>query len=76
MEHAESADSQDFGQYFDEGYCKVSGLDDCCELTEAVNDADSNSSHCEVDGTWYICLDTKRWSTYGCIYLLTVLSLQ
>ncbi|RWW50259.1 hypothetical protein BHE74_00043502 [Ensete ventricosum] len=29
------------------GYCKVSGLDDCCELTEAVNDADSNSSHCE-----------------------------
>ncbi|RRT57097.1 hypothetical protein B296_00039348, partial [Ensete ventricosum] len=32
---------------FNEGYCKVSGLDDCCELTEAVNDADSNSSHCE-----------------------------
>ncbi|CAL9770288.1 unnamed protein product [Musa acuminata subsp. burmannicoides] len=51
MEQAESADSQEFGQYFDEGYCKVSGLDDCCELTEAVNDADSNSSHCEIEKT-------------------------
>lgn len=51
MEQAESADSQEFGQYFDEGFCKVSGLDDCCELTEAVNDADSNSSHCEIEKT-------------------------
>ncbi|XP_074571532.1 LOW QUALITY PROTEIN: autophagy-related protein 18g-like [Curcuma longa] len=48
-DHAERSDSNnsvEFVQYFDEGYCKVSELDDCRELTEAV-DADSNSSHCE-----------------------------
>ncbi|KAG6506492.1 hypothetical protein ZIOFF_031816 [Zingiber officinale] len=48
-DHAERSDSNnsvEYVQYFDEGYCKVSELDDCRELTEAV-DADSNSSHCE-----------------------------
>ncbi|URE13811.1 hypothetical protein MUK42_23237 [Musa troglodytarum] len=39
----------DFETCFNEGYCKVSELDDCRELTEAVTDADSNSSHCERD---------------------------
>ncbi|WOL01823.1 autophagy-related protein [Canna indica] len=50
MDHAESSDSRnsvEFAQYFNEGYCKVSELDDCRELTEAVTDADSSSSHCE-----------------------------
>ncbi|RWV83736.1 hypothetical protein GW17_00054621 [Ensete ventricosum] len=50
MEHAESSDSHisvEFAQYFNEGYCQVSELNDCRELTEAVTDADSNSSHCE-----------------------------
>ncbi|KAG6527433.1 autophagy-related protein 18h-like [Zingiber officinale] len=48
-DHAERSDSHnsvEIAQCFDEGYCKVSELDDCRELTEAV-DADSNSSHCE-----------------------------
>ncbi|XP_077219382.1 autophagy-related protein 18g-like isoform X2 [Tasmannia lanceolata] len=36
----------DFVQYFHEGYCKVSELDDCRDLTEVVTDADSSSSHC------------------------------
>ncbi|RRT53631.1 hypothetical protein B296_00039552 [Ensete ventricosum] len=50
MEHAESSDSHisvEFAQYFNEGYCQVSELNDCRELTEAVTDADSNGSHCE-----------------------------
>ena len=50
MEHAERSDSHnsvEFAQYFNEGYCQVSERDDCRELTEAVTDADSNSSHCE-----------------------------
>ncbi|XP_068663800.1 autophagy-related protein 18h-like [Aristolochia californica] len=37
----------DFAQYFHEGYCKISELDDCRELPEVVTDADSSSSHCE-----------------------------
>ncbi|CAM0955560.1 unnamed protein product [Alopecurus aequalis] len=42
-----SHNSGEFTQYFQEGYCKISELDDCRELTEAVTDADSSSSHCE-----------------------------
>lgn len=42
-----SENSGEFTQYFQEGYCKISELDDCRELTEAVTDADSSSSHCE-----------------------------
>ncbi|PKA60875.1 Autophagy-related protein 18h [Apostasia shenzhenica] len=34
-------------KYFNESYCKISELDDSRELTEAVTDADSSSSHCE-----------------------------
>jgi hypothetical protein len=39
----------EFTQYFHEGYCKITvpELDDCHEVTEAVTDGDSNSSHCE-----------------------------
>jgi hypothetical protein len=44
---SDSHNSIEFTQYFQEGYCKISELDDCRELTEAVTDADSNSSHCE-----------------------------
>ncbi|KAK9139508.1 hypothetical protein Scep_009189 [Stephania cephalantha] len=43
----ESHDPHDFGQYFKEGYCKVSEPDECREVTEAVTDADSSCSHCE-----------------------------
>ncbi|XP_078179016.1 autophagy 18h-like protein isoform X2 [Carex rostrata] len=41
--------SAEFTQYFHEGYCKITApeLDDCREVTEAVTDGDSNSSHCE-----------------------------
>lgn len=35
-----------FGQYFQEGYCKASTLDECRELTE-VTDVDSGSSPCD-----------------------------
>ncbi|KAK3138805.1 hypothetical protein QOZ80_5AG0373620 [Eleusine coracana subsp. coracana] len=44
---SDSHNSVEFTQYFQEGYCKISELDDCRELTEAVTDADSSSSHCE-----------------------------
>ncbi|XP_064968107.1 autophagy-related protein 18g-like isoform X2 [Musa acuminata AAA Group] len=44
---SDSHNSMEFETCFNEGYCKVSELDDCRELTEAVTDADSNSSHCE-----------------------------
>ncbi|KAJ8620654.1 hypothetical protein MRB53_029183 [Persea americana] len=43
----DSHNSLDFAQYFHEGYCKISELDDCRELAEVVTDADSSSSHCE-----------------------------
>nr|XP_029118325.1 autophagy-related protein 18h isoform X2 [Elaeis guineensis] len=46
-ETSDSHNSLEVTQYFHEGYCKVSELDDCRELTEAVTDADSSSSHCE-----------------------------
>ncbi|XP_072959818.1 autophagy-related protein 18g-like [Typha angustifolia] len=46
-ETSDSHNSLEFTQYFHEGYCKISELDDCRELTEAVTDADSISSHCE-----------------------------
>ncbi|KAJ0977594.1 hypothetical protein J5N97_013068 [Dioscorea zingiberensis] len=47
VENVDSFNSVEFTQYLHEGYCKISELNDCCELTEAVNDADSGSSHCE-----------------------------
>jgi hypothetical protein len=47
QEASHSHSSVEFTQYFQEGYCKISELDDCRELTEAVTDADSSSSHCE-----------------------------
>ncbi|KAM0947731.1 putative transcription factor WD40-like family [Dioscorea sansibarensis] len=43
----DSFNSMEFTQYLHEGYCKISELSDCCELTEAVTDVDSSSSHCE-----------------------------
>ncbi|XP_073104437.1 autophagy-related protein 18g isoform X2 [Elaeis guineensis] len=46
-ETSSSHNSLEFTQFFHEGYCKVSELDDCCELTGAVTDADSSSNHCE-----------------------------
>ncbi|KAM0954276.1 putative transcription factor WD40-like family [Dioscorea sansibarensis] len=48
-EMSESLNSGQFAPYFNEGYCKVSELDDCRELTEVVTDVDSSSSHCERD---------------------------
>ncbi|XP_020684473.1 autophagy-related protein 18h [Dendrobium catenatum] len=47
MEASGSHNSVEFTQNFHEGYCNVSDLDDCRELTEAVTDVDSISSHCE-----------------------------
>ncbi|ONK62900.1 uncharacterized protein A4U43_C07F9290 [Asparagus officinalis] len=49
LEHGENADSHnsvEFPQYFHEGYCKVSEVDDYCESTGAVIDANSSSIHC------------------------------
>ncbi|KAF8392516.1 hypothetical protein HHK36_022859 [Tetracentron sinense] len=37
----------DFGQYFQEEYCKASEIDECHELTEVATDADSSNSHYE-----------------------------
>eukprot|EP00262_Sarcandra_glabra_P010487 TRINITY_DN2576_c0_g2_i1.p1 TRINITY_DN2576_c0_g2~~TRINITY_DN2576_c0_g2_i1.p1 ORF type:complete len:191 (-),score=36.59 TRINITY_DN2576_c0_g2_i1:375-884(-) len=41
----------EFGQIFREGYCKISELSDCHDLTEVVTDAESSSSHCEREKT-------------------------
>ncbi|KAF9605264.1 hypothetical protein IFM89_015880 [Coptis chinensis] len=49
LEHVDSHDPLDFGQYFQEGYCKVLELDRCGDLTTVVGDADSSSSHCEKE---------------------------
>lgn len=46
-EASDSHNSVEFTQYFHEGYCKISELNDCRGLTEAVTDADSSSSPCE-----------------------------
>ncbi|KAF5192968.1 Autophagy-related protein 18h [Thalictrum thalictroides] len=48
LEHVDSHDPLDFGQYFQEEYCKASELDESRDLTE-VADADSSSSHCEKE---------------------------
>ncbi|KAK1316983.1 Autophagy-related protein 18g [Acorus calamus] len=45
----DSLNPQGFVQYFQEGYCKASELDGCHDPTEAVTDADSNSSHCDKE---------------------------
>ncbi|XP_058077276.1 autophagy-related protein 18g-like isoform X2 [Magnolia sinica] len=42
-----SHNSPDFAKYFHEGYCKVTELDDCCELNDVVTDVDSSISHCK-----------------------------
>ncbi|KAH0470812.1 hypothetical protein IEQ34_000535 [Dendrobium chrysotoxum] len=50
LEHTKTSGSNnsvEFTQYFNEGYCKVSELDDYCELAGAVTDVDSSSSNCE-----------------------------
>lgn len=41
--HEDMHDPIDFGQYFQEGYCKASANDDSHELTEAVTDISGNS---------------------------------
>ncbi|KAJ0979687.1 hypothetical protein J5N97_015161 [Dioscorea zingiberensis] len=46
-EISEPLNSAPLTPYFHEGYCKVSELDDCRELSEVVTDVDSSSSHCE-----------------------------
>lgn len=47
MEVSASHNSVEFTRIIHEGYCNVSDLDDCRELTEAATDFDSISSHCE-----------------------------
>ncbi|XP_059652573.1 autophagy-related protein 18h-like [Cornus florida] len=46
--HEELHDPLYFGQYFQEGYCKASIHDDCCESTE-VPDVDCRSSPCNKE---------------------------
>ncbi|PSS24900.1 Autophagy-related protein like [Actinidia chinensis var. chinensis] len=47
--HEDMQDPIDFGQYFEEGYCKASTHDECAELTEAVTDVDSSNSPCDKE---------------------------
>ncbi|KAG5232523.1 autophagy-related protein [Salix suchowensis] len=42
-------DSLDSEQFFQEGYCKASDLNECQESTEALAFVDNNSSPCDVD---------------------------
>ncbi|KAK3014131.1 hypothetical protein RJ639_007923 [Escallonia herrerae] len=47
--HEDMQDTLDFGQYFQEGYCKASNHDKRQESTEAVTDVDSSSSPCDKE---------------------------
>ncbi|KAL6989611.1 hypothetical protein U1Q18_015362 [Sarracenia purpurea var. burkii] len=47
--HEDMHDPLDFGQYFEEGYCKASSHDECAELAEAVTDVDSSNSPCDKE---------------------------
>lgn len=45
--HEDMHDPVDFGQYFQEGYCKASATNDSHELSEVVTDIDSSNSPCD-----------------------------
>ncbi|KAI8022710.1 Autophagy-related protein 18h [Camellia lanceoleosa] len=47
--HEDMHDPLDFGQYFEEGYCKASSHDECPELTEVVTNVDSSNSPCDKE---------------------------
>lgn len=48
--HEDMHDPIDFGQYFEEGYCKASSHDESPELTEAITDVESsNNSPCDKE---------------------------
>ncbi|CAL5400628.1 unnamed protein product [Camellia sinensis] len=47
--HEDMRDPLDFGQYFEEGYCKASSHDECPELTEVVTNVDSSNSPCDKE---------------------------
>ncbi|CAK9174681.1 unnamed protein product [Ilex paraguariensis] len=47
--HQDMHDPLDFGQYFQEGYCKASPHDECRELTEVCTDIDSSNSPYEKE---------------------------
>lgn len=44
--HEDMHDQLDFGNYFQEGYCKAASQDESHELTEVVTDVDSSASPC------------------------------
>lgn len=48
--HEDMHDPIDFGQYFEEGYCKASSHNEGPELTEAITDVESsNNSPCDKE---------------------------
>ncbi|GMH13181.1 hypothetical protein Nepgr_015022 [Nepenthes gracilis] len=40
-------DTLDFGQYFQEEYCKAAPLDECHDVAEVITDVDSSNSPCD-----------------------------
>lgn len=71
-----------FAEYFQEGYCKVSELDDCRGLPDVATDMDSNSSHCEreksedddqddmLGGVFNFCDEGDDQSSISCYFLI------
>ncbi|GAB4855496.1 hypothetical protein Ancab_024114 [Ancistrocladus abbreviatus] len=49
VDEGSGQDSLDFGQYFQEEYCKASPPDDCRDMTEVVMDVDSSNSPRDKD---------------------------
>ena len=49
--HEDMHDPVDFGQYFQEGYCKASATNVSHELSEGVTDIDSSNSPCDREKT-------------------------
>ncbi|XP_042518406.1 LOW QUALITY PROTEIN: autophagy-related protein 18g-like [Macadamia integrifolia] len=65
--NADLQDPLDFGQYFQEGYCRATEPNGSHELTD-INDADSSSSHCERKDLGRM----KRMMTCSGVYLPSV----
>ncbi|KAK1316713.1 Autophagy-related protein 18g [Acorus calamus] len=85
----DSLNPQGFVQYFQEGYCKASELDGCHDPTEAVTDADSNSSHCDKEkveedldnddmlgGVFAFCEEDKGILNPWAVLLRTIISTE
>lgn len=65
LEHVDLHDPLDFGEYFQEGYCKVSQLNGSHNSNEIITDANSNSSLIEKEKSEE---DEESDDMLGCVF--------